>query len=33
MKINEMTIVITGANGVVASELMDYFSNPVLCST
>ena len=27
MKINEMTIVITGANGVVASELMDYFSN------
>ena len=27
MKLNEMTIVITGANGVVASELMDYFSN------
>ena len=27
MKINEMTIVITGANGGVASELMDYFSN------
>ena len=26
MKINEMTIIITGANGVVASELMDYFS-------
>ena len=26
MEINEMTIVITGANGVVASVLMDYFS-------
>ena len=27
MKLNEMNIVITGANGVVATVLMDYFSN------
>ena len=27
MKLNEMNIVITGANGVVATALMDYFSN------
>ena len=27
MKINEMNIVITGANGTVASELISYFSN------
>ena len=27
MKLNEMNIVITGVNGVVATALMDYFSN------
>ena len=27
MKLNEMNIVITGANGMLASVLMDYFSN------
>ena len=27
MKLNEMNIIITGANGVVATFLMDYFSN------
>ena len=27
MKLNEMTVIITGANGVVATALMDYFSN------
>jgi NAD(P)-dependent dehydrogenase (short-subunit alcohol dehydrogenase family) len=27
MKLNEMTVVITGANGTVASELISYFSN------
>ena len=27
MKLNEMNIIITGANGVVATVLMDYFSN------
>ena len=26
MKLNEMNVVITGANGVVATVLMDYFS-------
>ena len=29
MKLNEMNIVITGANGTVASELISYFSNRV----
>ena len=27
MKLNEMTVIITGANGVVATVLMDYFSS------
>jgi len=27
MKLNEMNVVITGANGTVASELISYFSN------
>ncbi len=29
MKLNEMNVVITGANGTVASELISYFSNRV----
>ena len=29
MKLNEMNVVITGANGVVATTLMDYFSTRV----
>ena len=27
MKLNEMNLVITGANGTVATELIAYFSN------
>ena len=27
MRLNEMNVVITGANGVVADVVMDYFSN------